>query len=207
MKKTSVIQYSAPLIPFLAVFFGIYVLHNIWIAAISYHLAVGVLLWADRGWWKKKSLNVGDRRLLILSNALIGAFTGVLLYVLWPVLGISSDFGARLSHMGLTSWLTFGIYYCGVNPISEELFWCRYLETPSPYPAWNDLMFAGYHMLVLALFIRWQWLPLAFALLVCAAWLWRHSAGHRNGTLLVTSSHFLADLGIVLVACLYSAKG
>ncbi len=206
MKNTSAVKYFAPLIPYLAVLIGIYLIHNIWIAAVSYHLAVGVLLWCDRDWRNRKSRTKSNWKIMLMLNALIGVFTGVVLYVLWPIFGISPDFGARLNQMGLTSWLTFGIYYCAINPIFEELFWRRYLETPAQRPARSDFLFAGYHMLVLGLFMRWQWLPFAFVLLVFASWIWKHSARHRNGTLLVTSSHFLADLGIVLVGYLYAIR-
>jgi hypothetical protein len=182
-------------------------MHNVWIAAVSYHLAIGALLWHDRSWRKRKNHIDGNSRLLIVLNALIGVFTGVLLYVLWPVLGVSLDFGARLSQMGLTSWLIFGIYYCAVNPITEELFWRRYLAISSRYLAWNDLWFAGYHMLVLGLFVRWQFLPISFALLVFASWIWGRTAGQRNGMLLITASHFFADLGIILVGSLFAGRG
>ena len=154
----------------------------------------------------ERSNRSDNRRLLILLNASIGLCTGVLLYLLWPILGVSQHFGDRLWSLGLTSWLAFGIYYCLLNPVVEELFWRRYLDTPSPYPTRNDALFAGYHMLVLALFMAWQWLPVVFALLALAAWIWRLTASHRNGTRLIIASHFFADVGIVVVGYLYAVR-
>lgn len=206
MGKRSSIKYAAPFIPYAAVLLGLYAVHNVWVAAVSYHLAAGAVLWIDGSWRKKDCRTFADRRLLIPLNLLIGVCTGLILYALWPILGVSHDFGNRLSQMGLTSWTTFGIYYCAINPITEELLWRRFLDTSTTRPSSSEFLFAGYHMLVLVLFVSWQWLPVAFSLLVLAAWIWKHSARHRHGTLLVTASHFLADLGIVLAASLYAGR-
>ncbi|MHB1190581.1 MAG: hypothetical protein ACYC08_07055 [Armatimonadota bacterium] len=187
----------APFIPYVAVLLGIYLLENAWVAAVGYHLgAAAVLLLA----WRPKGRKLPRcSPLLVGANAVIGVGTGVVLWALWPLLGMPENLGARFASLGIGSWFWFGLYYCTVNPLLEELFWRRYLSTPR-----SDILFAGYHMLVLALFVRWEWLLPAFALLALASHLWRRTAGTYGGVRLAAASHLLADVGIVLMAWKYS---
>ncbi len=200
MKKSSIIKNLTPVIPYLAVLCGIYLLHSVWIAMILYHLGMAAAIWRYRSQWTVVSPQAGARKNLVALNVLLGLCTGLVLYAIWPVLGAPQDIGLRLSRLGLTSWPLFGLYYCTVNPILEELFWRESLETPSSLPARNDILFAGYHMLVLALFIRWEWCIAAFVLLVLASWIWGMTAKTRGGMVTAVVSHLLADLGIVLAA-------
>lgn len=192
----------APLIPNVAVLIGIYVVKSIWFAILAYHLGVAAVLYLDR----RERSGTGKRATIstpvVGINLLIGLCTGVLLYLLWPMVGVPGDLGPRLSRMGLTSWAVFGTYYCLANPVLEELFWRRYLASPSIFPTLNDALFAGYHMLVLAPFMHWGWLMATFALLVCASCIWRYSIRYPRGLPVIILSHFLADLGIVLVGYL-----
>lgn len=184
-------------IPYIAVLVGLYLMGSIWAAIIGYHLAAAAVLFYNRG-------RLGEVKAsrpsfsLVAVNAFIGLFAGALLFLLWPILGTTPDIGSWLYLLGLTSWAVFGAYYCAVNPIIEELLWRRYLETDSKFPDLNDFMFAGYHMLVLMLFIDWAWLVPAFALLVLASWIWGIAAKTRRGLVLITASHLLADVGIIL---------
>lgn len=207
MNKPSISDNLTPFIPYLAVLGGIYLLHSVWIAMIVYHLGMAATIWCCRNRGTGVSCQAGARTPLIVMNVLIGLCTGVFLYALWPILGTPQDIGLRLNRLGLTSWLVFGIYYCSVNPILEELFWRKSLATPSSLPARSDLLFAGYHMLVLALFMRWEWCAAAFVLLVLASWIWGITAKARGGIPMTAGSHFLADLGIVLAAYLRLLHG
>ena len=202
-RKRGFIRGLSPFIPYVTVLVGMYVTHSVWVAAIAYHVVAGAVLWGDRNRMPEQIALKPDSGALFGLNALIGLSTGVLLYALWPLLGVPKDIGARLGQLGLTSWLGFGIYYCSVNPLIEELFWRRYLETPSSFPARNDILFAGYHMLVLALFVDWKWLLAAFGLLVLASWIWGHTARTRKGILVITASHLLADLGIIIAGSMH----
>jgi len=204
LKRSLLMRNLVSLIPYAAVLLGIYVLGNVWIAILGYHIAAGLFLLINKDWKSAWVQSTDKSPLLTMLNILVGLCTGLLLYALWPLLGISVHFGDRLYSLGLTSWLIFGIYYCVVNPVVEELFWRRNLETDSPYPAWNDFMFAGYHMLVLALFMRWEWLIPSYILLVFASWVWGRVSRLKYGFPIIIASHLLADIGIVVVAYMHS---
>jgi len=200
--ETSLAQWAVSFIPYIAVLLGMYLLHNVWIAALAYHLGAAAVLYRTRFDAGDPHTTRGGSAIVVGINLLIGIFTGVLLYSLWPMLGTPADLGARLARMGLTSWTVFGIYYCAVNPLLEELLWRRFMPNRSISPTWHDALFAGYHMLVLAIFMQWQWMAVSFVLLMSASCIWRFSIRRPNGLLIVSASHFLADLGIVLVGCM-----
>jgi membrane protease YdiL (CAAX protease family) len=107
--------------------------------------------------------------------------------------------GAELANMGLqnTPWLLFIFYYFIVNPILEELFWRGYLGSPNLKPAGSDFWYAGYHVLILVLFVDWPWIVLSFVTLVGAGWTWRQLARIYNGLTIPIVSHAAADAGII----------
>lgn len=203
LKRSLFLRNLSSLIPYATVLIGIYLLRNVWIAILGYHMGVAIFLLFSRDRRSGEPRPADKSSLLTAFNIAVGLCTGILLYALWPLLGISANFGARLNVLGLTSWLAFGIYYCVVNPIVEELFWRKSLETDSRFPAWNDFMFAGYHMLVLALFIRWEWLIASYILLVFASWMWGQSSRLKHGFSIIIASHLLADIGIIIVAYMH----
>ncbi|MHB1458337.1 MAG: hypothetical protein ACYC0V_15625 [Armatimonadota bacterium] len=206
LRRTSAMRSWSALIPYAAVLVGIYVLGNVWAAILGYHIGAVICMMLNRDLSSGQSQPDDRSASLAAFNMLVGLLAGILLYVLWPMLGISADFGARLNALGLTSWPAFGIYYCAANPIIEELFWHRNLETESPYPAWNDFMFAGYHMLVLALFMRWEWLIPSYILLVFASWIWGQTSRLKHGFPIIIASHLLADIGIIVTAYIYAVR-
>lgn len=190
----------APAIPYMAVLLGLYLMHNVWVAAVCYHLGIVAVLLGSRRTPVRSNLKLSWA--VVGINLAIGVFTGLLLYLLWPMLGTPADLGSRLHGMGLTSWTAFGLYYCAANPVMEEFFWRRAIPNLSLLPSINDALFAGYHMLVLAFFMQWKWMVVSFVLLSIASCIWRFSVRQKHGLALIISSHFLADLGIILVGYL-----
>lgn len=83
--------------------------------------------------------------------------------------------GASLVGLGLEGWgwLAFVAYYSLVTPWLEELFWRGWYPTVVGQGIMADLLFAGYHLLVVALFIGWPWVVLCFAVLTATAFVWR----------------------------------
>ena len=81
----------APLIPYIAISIGLLLCRNAWIAMLGYH--AGVLLMVRYGGFGIPVRQVfqgrGYRTLLI--GAAIGAGGGLLLYALWPLLGVTAD--------------------------------------------------------------------------------------------------------------------
>ena len=105
----------------------------------------------------------------------------------------------ELADLGLcnTAWLLFMVYYVTINPLLEELFWRGYLGSDSTFLTWNDIWFAGYHILVLVRFVTVTWIVASFLVLVGAAWFWRQLARKYNGLMVPIASHAAADLSII----------
>jgi len=205
MMRTA-LRAAAPILPYLAVAVGLYAFHNAWVTLLGYHVGMIVVL-AAAGHLGEAGQLLKLRRLpLALLAVLFGAIGGVLLYLLWPILGIRLDFGAALGRLGLAgkSWLVFILYFSLVNPWLEELYWRSYLGSPGKSVILNDLLFSGYHLGVLALFVSIPWLLAVFLILSGSAWLWRQFARLSDGLLLPVLSHMAADLTLILVIYHYS---
>ncbi len=192
---------SAPCLPYLAVLIGMYGLHSAWAAVGIYHLGMAVVI---RGQWRVR--RTSPWRVLLALGGGIGA--GAALYVCWPFMA-PAGFGARLAHFGLTpaAWPWFFGYFVVMNGWLEEGCWRGLLGSPARGVTWYDLLFAGYHLLVLAPFIYGPWLPAALIVLTGAGWLWRQVARMDGSLTLPILSHFAADLGIMLVAWHFALHG
>jgi uncharacterized protein len=201
-----ILRYWAPYVPYAAVLIGLIAIHNAWVTLLSYHAGIVFFLIFDR----KRGNN--SRRFYFKNVAwgitaiLFGILGGVLLYFLWPFLGITLDFGKSLAKLGLnsSSWIVFISYFSIVNPILEELYWRGYLGKDDLLPIVRDLLFSGYHLLVLAMFVGIPWLLVVFIILGAAAWFWRQLARISGGLILPIISHMAADLTLILVIYHYS---
>jgi hypothetical protein len=63
-----------------------------------------------------------------------------------------------------------------------------------------DVAFAGYHVLVLCMFIKLPWALVSFGVLLFAAWSWRQLAARYSGLGVAIASHAVADLSVIAVA-------
>ena len=185
---------------------GMHGFRNGWLAILGLHLVMGVVLLGTRsGRSEIRQLARGWHGLLFAGIALAGALAGVLIYFLWFVARIPelSMVGA-LSRVGLVdrSWLAFAVYYSLVNPWLEEGFWRGWLGSRSKLPDASDVAYAGYHLVVMALFVTWPWILVSFVILVGAGWMWRQAAAKRDGLLIPALAHFIADASIIAAACL-----
>ena len=131
---------------------------------------------------------------------LAGILSGVALYLLWPLLGTPRDLGASLAGLGLNplSWLPFILYFSLVNPWLEELYWRGWLGSLSPSLLARDIWFGGYHVLVLAPYVAWQWLALPLLSLSAAGWFWRQIARRKDSLLAGVLFHLAADAAILV---------
>lgn len=137
-----------------------------------------------------------------IGSIVFGLGGGVVLYLLAPTAGIDATMiGPVLEQLGLhgQSWLLFVIYHSLVNPWIEEAFWRGRLGSDDRLPILNDFLFAGYHALVLVLFMDWIWIALAVFLLTVAGWLWRQLRTRNKGLLVPIVSHLSADASIMFV--------
>ena len=202
MKKTTWLKPVSVAVPYVAVLVGLYVLKNAWITIGLYHIPIALFL------------ITGDRKSLLKkirtgSNSTIAAVCIILAAMIFPIIFFffkymqleSVHLNTALADFGLygASWFFFMIYFSIIQPFLEELYWRGYLQSNHRYFSWTDLAFAGYHMLVLGLFIKPAWLVIAFIVLTGAAWVWRYIADKLGGLVVPLLSHVAADISIVAV--------
>lgn len=190
----------SPLIPYAAVAIGMYGLHSAWAALGLYHagMLAAIIVW-------KRGDGDGKKRGIRLSwtplAAIVFALGGIALYILWPYLSPDGHpISARLAHYGVTgrAWTYLAAYFCIANSAIEELFWRWYLGTDSRRIVLNDLLFAGYHVLVLAVLVNPLWVAPVFVACAFAGWLWRMLRAAAGGLLVPILTHLVADVSIVI---------
>lgn len=203
--KQNKLKALALLFPYFAIILGLYVFRNAWLAFVIYHalIIIVVKLVFKNG----KSSNVsalikGWNARTALPMIIFGLAGGILMFALWPYLNVEG-LGQRLSRFGLSgvSLVLFVIYHSAINSWFEEYFWRGYLSDIN-YPVIGDVFFAGYHVLVLVLFMTWQWVVVCFGILVMAARVWRITARKHHGLIIPVLSHIAADAAIMLVILL-----
>ncbi len=196
--------------PYVGVGVGMYLLGSGWAAIGIYHLFMicGVLLARGRngfagmfkGW--RSSWGV---------PALVGCTGGgALIYFLWPLLHPPDlELASALAQYGLspTPLIWFAIYYCIVNPPLEETFWRDVWGSPTRGLHYSDILFAGYHGVVLILFVTWPWALLAVAILTTTAWAWRFITNRFGGIAIPLWSHLTADVAVMAAVFLILARG
>jgi len=120
--------------------------------------------------------------------------------LLWPLLAIPKDISLYLQNIGLTSsmWPYFLVYFILVNPWLEECYWRGYLGSNSQNITLHDLLFSGYHIIVLAGKIDIIWLVIIFFILSLGAWFWRQANRWNQGISASIISHIVADASVIL---------
>jgi hypothetical protein len=190
----------APLIPYITIGIGLLVLHNAWIAILGYHLGmVIILLWAGEKISFSQIRESRNYKILIFAS-LLGVSGGLLLFLLWPLLSIPRDINLYLQNIGLTAtvWPYFIAYFILINPWLEEIYWRGYLGANSKRIILNDLLFSGYHVVVLAEKINIVWLITMFIVLSLGAWFWRQGNRWNQGLSASIVSHVAADISVIL---------
>lgn len=184
---------------------GLHWLHSAWVSFLLYH---GLVLWVvGRERPVVQALVQGWDRNLGVGAVLFGLGGGMLLYLLAPRMGIDAELLTPiLDRLGLHGggWLAFVAYHTLVNPWFEEALWRGYLGRDTTGLVWGDFLFAGYHALVLVLFVAWYWILTAVVLLVGAGWFWRQLRQRLGGMLVPVISHLAADGSIMAVVYLLS---
>jgi len=187
-------------IPYMAVFAGMYVLHSAWTAMLLYHLGIVLAISLHRRWDLLATLIRGFRGSILSGLIPVYLSAGIIIYFFWPVAGLEHlQLADALASFGLqpTSLSIFVVYYCVVNSTLEELFWRGLLIDKSRLIGWSDLVFSGYHGLVMGLFVSWFWVGLSFVLLAVGALIWRTVARRLGGLALPWLTHLAADTGVM----------
>lgn len=188
------------LLPYLAVFLGMIFWQSAWGALIGFHLTLlPVILPEWRTLFPRFFSPVSIK--LLLPVAVIGLLAGPGLWLLWPQAGLPTDFSVRVAALGLSgvTWLPFILYFTLVNPWLEEAYWRHFFTRSSRLLAPVDFLFAGYHLIILSLFVSLGWVLFAFGILVLASWFWRQVSRYTGSLLPAVLSHLLADLSILSV--------
>lgn len=192
------IQASAP---YIAVVIGLCYFRNAWLTLLLYHLQIilyGYLFKIDI----KKLLFKGFSAKYFLAFVIPLLFFGPLLYKFFPyILNDSVVFKEWLYANGISSksFMILIPYFCIVHPVLEEIHWGKFREYANQQ--WiMYVLFAGYHILVLANLLSRIWLIISFLVLVGVAYLWTVLYKKLNGGIIPFLSHLVADIGIIGVA-------
>jgi membrane protease YdiL (CAAX protease family) len=187
------------ILPYCGVCFGMLTLRSAWGALIGFHLGLLPLLLSQRKRTHPLLAPVSPR--ILLPVALTGLAAGLGLWLAWPLAGIPADYPARVAALGLreNTWPPFIAYFTLVNPWLEETYWRGILGSDSRWLQPVDFLFAGFHIVIMALFAAPAWTLLGFSILTGAGWLWRQAARRANSLLPAALFHLLADFSILVV--------
>lgn len=208
-KSAGPVVFLAALTPYVSSALGIHLLHSAWAALLVYHAAIAAVVvrrglkatWGEarRGWSTPWGLVLA---LVCLSN-------GGALVLLWRFVARDpGDLSGQLARLGLAHglWWLFGAWYILVHPILEELFWRCTLTSARSGPALPDLVFAGYHSIVLIAFMPWYWVLPVVLLLTGMGCAWRAMVRRLGGPAVPIVSHACAGLGTILAASFLAGR-
>jgi membrane protease YdiL (CAAX protease family) len=196
------LNYLAIALPYAAVLLGLYVLRNAWAAILLYHAGMLVLLWLGGQGGLLRAVRQGWSAPAAVVAGIVCATGSFLPAPLWGTISREhvdlADALTRL-HLSGPSWWVFAAYYVTVHPVLEEIFWRGYLPGAHRSAVASDVAFAGYHVLVLCLFIRLPWVLVSFGVLWFASWSWRQLTARYSGLGVAIASHAAADLSVICV--------
>ena len=202
-------KWLSPILPYIAVWAGLFLLKSAWLSLIGFHAAILLTLIIARPNIPIDILFQSKYPKLVLASVLLCLTSGIVLYYLWNVLGIAGDLSTQLQSIGLTStsWIAFIVYFSLVNPFVEEYFWRAYLGSDKRGFYIGDLIFAGYHALILI--NKANPLAIIFALvcLTFIGWFWRQTHREDNGLLAPVLGHMAADFTILVCVMYYAGTG
>lgn len=195
------INLFAAWIPYIAVLIGMYLFQSAWLAILLYHIGViGFLFFRkSTGLWMRMGRGLGTP--LLVPGLIVCAMAAPVVYFMWPWIAISENILPRwLAYYGLSGWAWWLLipYFSIVHPILEELLWREIGSDCNPRICRQDLMFAGYHVLVLFQLVKTPWLILVFVVLTSSSIFWRWAARRFGGCLLPTLTHAVADAGVMI---------
>jgi hypothetical protein len=198
-----VLRYLALALPYAAVFFGLYVLRSAWATILLYHAGMVTLLRFGGQESLLRSARQGWSAPAAAVTGIVFGTCGLLLALLWGTISREHmNLGETLASFRLSglSWWVFAVYYVTVHPVLEEIYWRGYLPGVHRSSVAVDAAFAGYHVLVLCIFVKLPWVLVSFGVLWFAAWSWRQLTARFSGLGVAIASHAAADLSIVAVA-------
>jgi hypothetical protein len=194
-------KWLTPILPYLAVWAGLFLFKNAWFALIGFHVAIFLTLAFVHPDIPINILFESKSPRWVLISVLVCSTSGIGLYFLWNQLRVATNLSAQLNYIGLnsSSWIAFIAYFSLVNPFIEEYYWRGVLGSGAKKLSIIDPVYAGYHALVL--WGRVQPISILFAvsILISAGWLWRQFLREDSGLLAAVLGHMVADFSILMV--------
>ncbi|MGD9677355.1 MAG: CPBP family glutamic-type intramembrane protease [Vulcanibacillus sp.] len=189
-------------VPYITTYFGLYVLSNAWIALLSYHLVIVIVLIKRNKELKKIRYLITNKK-IFLSSIILTLFTLPLLILLWDFIKLPNlDLSNMLKKFNLDgiSFVLFIIYIATIHPVLEELYWRLIItyEKSNKLDFLFDIIFAGYHILVLTLFVKIPFVIISVIVLAISGMFWRYIIKRYQDYLSVFAMHSIADLLIMI---------
>lgn len=193
-------KWIAPALAYLAVGLGLFIFHSAWGALVGFHAAILLSLLIARPKISLSILLKHKKKQWILPSILLCGSSGMTVYYAWNWFGIAPDISAQIEALGLTSstWIPFIAYFALVNPFVEEYFWRGYLGGETKSLHISDLLYSGFHGLILIGKVQARSILFALSLLVLAGWFWRQVFREDKGLLAPVLGHMAADFTILM---------
>jgi hypothetical protein len=196
MKST---KWVAAVPPYLAVWAGLFLFHSAWGAMLGFHAAILLVLIIARPHIPISILFKAKRFKRILPVAVLCASSGFAIYYLFPFFSTADELRSQLDAIGLSgsTWPWFIAYFSLVNPFLEEYFWRAYLGSDTKSFYLGDLVYAGFHGLVLMGKTHPLMVLFALGCLTFVGWLWRQIYREQEGLLVPVLGHMVADFSVM----------
>ena len=198
-------KWLAPIPVYIAVGLGLFWLHSAWGALLGFHLVILFSLLIARPNIPLTVLFESTNIKWLMLSILLCGSSGVILYFLWPYIGLASGLSRQVAALGLntSNQLMFIAYFASINPFVEEYFWRGYLGSETKRPYVSDFLYAGFHALILINKVQTSSIIMAVTVLALAGWFWRQIAREDHGLLGPVLGHMAADFTILMAVFLH----
>ena len=186
--------------PYLAVILGLFILKSAFFAVLFYHLMLVICIIGINRSKTLTLLRLGFHRYLGPLISLGGLLPGIVIFLLWPFAKRNaSDLTQLMELINLenTSFTIFALYSCLINPFLEESFWRGCFKTNSWFPNYIDMLFAGYHTIVLAPVVKPVFVLFSFMALMIVGCIFRNIYRLTGGLSIPLLTHIVADIAIL----------
>jgi membrane protease YdiL (CAAX protease family) len=193
-------KWIAPLLAYLAVGIGLFILKSAWGALLGFHTAIIVSLLIAKPKIPMKILITNKNIKWIFLSVILCGSSGITLHFFWNSFGIANDLPTQVASLGLnaSTWPLFIIYLAVVNSFVEEYFWRGYLGSKTKSLHTSDFLYAGFHGLILINKVKPVSILFGLSVLVFAGWFWRQIFREDNGLFAPVLGHMSADLTILV---------